>query len=439
MLSSPSIQKASKVKVGIIPTNKRLTIVSNSELLPQSVKLLDTRSAAWFSNDRCPMVRYRQNYNSAEVARVKSMIIGFEDIGVVAHKVFMNGSDNLTKTYAVAPTDTKVYYLEYPTDFEKYGDDVPGVLWIYNRPDFRVKSGKVTKSEFLECLHLFKLAGIAEQQVGLSSIGKPKNNEEVYTSFAMYKKWLRKQNVSSKSVEIKTDNNNNDNDDKIGSYKNAVYDDDANDDDNFDEDSEGLDGVLSDEDLGITKTIMSITSAILSLLGVLLLIFFKVRARIINRRQNYNSLKDRLTHNQEHDLDLIDIEAASPRKLTFNSPIIKPTNVTTSQNKNNFSYNTRLYESKNDLSEGIYEDMEGLKDLLMNHKQPESNNGDMDKNKNVIATNKPSDVGVSNTRVSIVHQPLPKIPEEPPYDKLKKPRPTTVYLNELKDLESKLI
>lgn len=161
-----------------------VAVDSELDILPHSVRLLNNRSAAWFSTERCPMMSFNYKHDHIDWSSIKVLNVGFENTSLITDK-----------TYAVSnkSNHNQVFYLEFPKNYEDYfyGYSVPSVLWIYTRPEFKIKADRLTKDEVIECLEVFKLSRLAEQQVGLTKNGQPKKNKIIYTSVTRYKSWLQ--------------------------------------------------------------------------------------------------------------------------------------------------------------------------------------------------------------------------------------------------------
>lgn len=171
-----------------------LCIESNSTVIPKTM-YLKTRSAVWFSSERCPMSRV-DDVSDLNLSNITELRVGYEDMGILSNK--SNVRTNMT--YAISNFNrNKIYYIEYPKNFERR-NATPATIWVYIRPK-HMAGHPTTKPEVINCLHAFKLSGFAEQQVGLNSFGQPKSNKEVYTSFENYKKWTKRSREASTKAD----------------------------------------------------------------------------------------------------------------------------------------------------------------------------------------------------------------------------------------------
>lgn len=210
ILPAPTFQKnITKTTVSIFCDKENIHLESKPKILPAFITPV-MRSASWFSNYRCPMVPFRAKLDHTDFNSVQKMTVGYENHGIAIRNIIADKEMNTTfdRIYAISNDQSKnyVYYLEIskPFTFDKFE---PVVIWKYTRPMFRIRSGRITKSEILECFHRFKLAGLAEYQVGLNSMGQPKKNSERYTSSEAYKQWIKASNFTDANDDDDVDAN----------------------------------------------------------------------------------------------------------------------------------------------------------------------------------------------------------------------------------------
>lgn len=171
-----------------------VAVDSELDILPHSVRLLNNRSAAWFSTERCPMMSFNYKHDNIDFSSIKVLNVGFENTSLITDKIYAVSNKS---------NHNQVFYLEFPKNYEDYfyGYSVPSVLWIYTRPEFKIKADKLTKDEVIECLEVFKLSRLAEQEVGLTKNGQPKKNKIAYTSVTRYKSWLQTNIIQSSEFD----------------------------------------------------------------------------------------------------------------------------------------------------------------------------------------------------------------------------------------------
>ncbi|ATY70212.1 hypothetical protein [Tomelloso virus] len=165
--------------------NDLLFIKSDPYVVP-TILQVQQRNPEWFSSTQCLLGRV--DVNDVDILKITQLRVGYEDS-------FSMQQPKSNSTYAISNFNmNKLYFFEFPNDFEHISGEIPVYIWTYVRPPYRINVGSATKPEIMTCMHLFKLAGYAEQQVGLNSLGKPKEHADVYSSYEKYRQWVRKQN-----------------------------------------------------------------------------------------------------------------------------------------------------------------------------------------------------------------------------------------------------
>lgn len=83
-----------------------LLIDADSESIPKSM-VLKSRTAAWFSNERCPMVRV--NDDDGRIKTIKELRVGYEDVGILSNRSGITTS----MTYAISNfNNDRIYFIE---------------------------------------------------------------------------------------------------------------------------------------------------------------------------------------------------------------------------------------------------------------------------------------------------------------------------------------
>lgn len=161
----------------------------NTNIFPKLVRFGNNHSASWFSSETCPIREYNYNLDERELLTIKILNVGIKTGDVVYPKAIHNDRPYVEMTYATANFSklNKVYYFEFSPKYNP-SEETQVTLWIYTRPQTKIDSGFLTKSELLECLEPMKLARLAEYD-GLTKNGQPRRYRKNYTSLHAYKTW----------------------------------------------------------------------------------------------------------------------------------------------------------------------------------------------------------------------------------------------------------